>query len=90
MQAPRLGNRVVRGGDPVTEPLDTMVQRLLGCEWGRSIALPADMRPCDRQATERVVLHGGEVGEGRLFQLCEQHHDLVLSETDPRKAVTRG
>lgn len=74
----------------MTEPLDTMVQRLLGCEWGRRIALPADMQPCGQRATRRVMLHGSSAEGDFMVQLCDPHGDVVLSLTDPHGAeVTR-
>lgn len=66
-----------------SDPFGQQARRLIGCEWGRVVALPADMNLCHRQATRRVVVHGDEVGGQRELKLCDAHYELVASETDP-------
>lgn len=64
-------------------PFGQLAQRLIGCDWGRSIVVASDMEPCGRQATQRVVVHGDEVGGRRELKLCDPHYELVVAETDP-------
>lgn len=65
-----------------------VVQELLGCAWGRHIALPDDREPCPEQAVQIVVLHDGP--EERELKLCARHRDLVLAETTPHTEGARS
>jgi hypothetical protein len=65
-----------------------MVQELLGCAWGRHIALPDDREPCQDQAVQIVVLHDGP--KVRALELCARHRDLVLAGTTPHAEGTRS
>jgi len=58
-----------------------MLHNLLGCEWGRKIALAENREPCEADAVQRIALHGPN---GHLVvQLCDRHRALVLDLTDP-------
>lgn len=58
------------------------IQALLGCEWGRRIALPDDRAECSERAVQRMMLHG-DTGPRALVQLCRAHFDKVSDLTDP-------
>lgn len=61
--------------------------QLLGCEWGRRIALPDDRAECPERAVQRMMLHGDAAPGGMwLVQLCRAHFDKVSALTDPHAA----
>jgi hypothetical protein len=60
-----------------------IAQGLIGCSWGRGVAMADDMAPCPEQATRITVLHDGP--RGYEVRLCPHHHLVMLSETDPHK-----
>lgn len=62
---------------------------LLGCDWGRRIALPGDQDPCGEQAVQRVVLHGHPDDGDFDVKLCQPHADIVIAETDPHRTEVR-
>jgi hypothetical protein len=73
----------------VADVVADLLQRLLGCEWGRGLCLPEDREPCPAMAAVQVALHGD--GAPRLFRLCSKHFTTVQRETDPhREPVAPG
>lgn len=60
---------------------DAQAHALLGCDWGRKIALPGNTTPCTRAAEERIVLHNG--GRQVVVQMCDEHGALIKAETEP-------
>lgn len=61
--------------------VESMVQELIGCAWGRRLGTPDDTEPCNEQAVQIVVLHDG--GDEKAVKLCPKHRDRILQETDP-------
>lgn len=58
-----------------------MSHALIGCDWGRKIALPENRHPCARQATRRIALYQeGQIHA--LVQVCDEHGVLVDEQTD--------
>lgn len=68
---------------PNRETLGGLVFSILGCEWGRKVALPDDKLPCTRQAVQRLVLHDGPIT--LCFQFCAEHFAVVEGQTDPHR-----
>jgi hypothetical protein len=60
-----------------------LVQRLIGCAWGRALSAPDDNTPCPNQAVKIIVLH--HKGDEMEVRLCEQHAGLVMLLTDPHR-----
>ncbi len=63
--------------------MKSLVQQLLGCEWGTRIALPGNKTPCVLRATGRIQIHNHPQDGTFLVQLCDSHMALVMRETDP-------
>lgn len=61
--------------------LHPVLQQLLGCAWGRTVAMTGDAEPCPKRAERIVVFHAGETQvEARL---CAHHLEIALRETTP-------
>ena len=67
---------------PLGPTAQAMVHRIIGCDWGRLIALPNNREPCCAQAATRTVLHDPHGGQ-LMVQLCAEHHHILLEQTDP-------
>lgn len=61
---------------------EAVVQKLLGCAWGRGISTPDDTTPCPERAKQIVVLHRDD--EEYEVRLCERHLAVVLEQSTPR------
>jgi|tagenome__1003787_1003787.scaffolds.fasta_scaffold10313853_1 hypothetical protein len=65
----------------MSDQLGELVRAIVGCEWGRGIAIADDLEPCEDIAVAIVVLHRGD--EECDFKLCEKHRQRVLEVTEP-------
>lgn len=67
-----------------------LLHSLLGCEWGRRIALPEDMEPCAEQAVGMTCVHAppGVEPEEMVFKLCRRHHELLETQCVPHEGAT--
>lgn len=59
-----------------------MVHSIIQCDWGLAISTKFDTVRCDKQAVQRIALHGVDV---TVVQLCVGHKALVLAETNPHQ-----
>ncbi len=59
------------------------VRELIGCHWGRGLAVEADREPCGARATRMVILHDGDDRQTSPIKLCERHYALVIELTAP-------
>jgi hypothetical protein len=59
----------------------TIVARILGCDWGRTIAQLADSALCPARATRRLKRH--TASGARWFQLCDRHYALATGQEPP-------
>lgn len=66
------------------------IHSLLGCQWGRRVALPGDREPCALKAEQIVVLHGHPVDGEFAVKLCAAHRDRVVAETKPHREPVAG
>jgi hypothetical protein len=67
---------------------DDQAYALLGCDWGRRIALPGeDVTPCPQPAEARVVLHID--GDPAVFQFCDRHRGLIDAASEPHAPCGR-
>ncbi len=61
-----------------------LVQRLLGCGWGRAVSAPdGDNTPCPNKAVRIIVLH--HKGDEMEVRLCAEHAGLVMLLTNPHE-----
>lgn len=61
-----------------------LIHELIGCAWGRTVATPDDLRPCEEQAVRIIVLHDGP--REAAFKFCAHHVDRVMEETNPHES----
>lgn len=69
----------------------TMLQEMLGCDWGRAVWTPDDTEPCPEMATRRVEFHNPHnvpgCPDGKVVKLCTWHGTRVCEEeTTPHAA----
>lgn len=59
--------------------LESMIQDLIGCAWGRDVWLDDDPTPCPEQAASITVIHDQD--KQIQLKLCPKHKSRILEET---------
>lgn len=60
-----------------------LLDGLLGCAWGKRVAVEGDTEPCPEQARKIMILHAppGLAPDASEFRFCDAHHAKMMELT---------
>jgi hypothetical protein len=79
-------------GPRIPPGAQAIVDRLLGCRWGREFATLDDLGRCEESAVQIVVVHPPDGSDAGAFEtrLCQRHLDRLALETVPHRGGADG